>query len=113
MQTPTLDDPAFPVQSGDGDGQAAPRAADALARGMDAAASALHGRAETLPGGDKIVRAAHDAADAMETAAAYVREQDLKAMMADVRQMARRHPGATLLVAAAAGFLLARRFSHH
>ncbi len=44
----------------------------------------------------------------METAAGYVRDQDLRAMLSDIQQTAKRHPGATLLTAAAVGFLLAR-----
>ncbi|HET7810244.1 MAG TPA: hypothetical protein VFL16_06680 [Steroidobacteraceae bacterium] len=52
--------------------------------------------------------AAHATANALENAADYVRDQDIEAMIADVRDAAKRHPGAVLLAAAAAGFLLAR-----
>jgi hypothetical protein len=122
MQTPTSTDPGSAVSGGDGVSQTTSRAAeigrkapgaiddrrDALARGMDSAASSLREQAESLPGGEKVARAAHTAADAMETAAGYVRDQDLKAMLSDIQQTAKRHPGATLLTAAALGFLLAR-----
>ena len=81
---------------------------DTVARGMDSAASALHDRAEDLPGGEKVSAAAHATANALENAADYVRDQDIEAMIADVRDAAKRHPGAVLLAAAAAGFLLAR-----
>ena len=84
---------------------------DAVARGIDSAASSLHAKAESLPGGEKIVRAAHTAAEAMEKTAGYLRDQDLHDMLADVRQVVKRNPGATLLTAAAVGFLLARVFS--
>ena len=86
---------------------------DAVARGIDSAASSLHERAENLPGGEKVARAAHVTAEAMEKAAGYVRDQDIEAMIADVRKAAKKHPGAVLLAAAAAGFLLARALSRH
>lgn len=122
MQTPTSTDPGSSVPGGDGLSQSTSRAAeighmaadaiddkrDALARGIDSAASSLREKAESLPGGEKVVRAAHTTADALETAAGYVRDQDLKAMLSDIQQTARRHPGATLLTAGALGFLLAR-----
>ena len=82
-----------------------------LAEGLETAANSLHDRAESLPGGDKIVRAAETAAVAMDTAADYVRNQDMRAMMSDVRQIIRRHPGATLAIAAGLGFLLVRVLS--
>jgi len=114
MQTPTYSDPPQFTKSGDGspdpvtgDGR------ETIARGIDSAASSLHSRADNLPGGEKVARAAHTTADAMEKAADYVRDEDLDAMVEDVQQLVKRHPGATLLAAAAAGFLLARVFSRH
>jgi ElaB/YqjD/DUF883 family membrane-anchored ribosome-binding protein len=65
--------------------------------------------AERLPGGEKIVGAAEKAAHAMESAADYVRNEDWRVMLADVRQLARRNPGATLAIAAGIGFLLMRK----
>jgi len=81
---------------------------DTVASGIDSAASALHARAERLPGGEKIARGAHNTADALEKAADYVRDQDVKGMLSDVRQGIARHPGAALLAAAAVGFVIAR-----
>ena len=43
----------------------------------------------------------------------YVRGQDFGAMVEDLGRLARKHPGATLLTAAAVGFLLARSLSRH
>jgi hypothetical protein len=68
-------------------------------------------KAEQLPGGEKIVEAAHSAMEAMENATDYVREQDWREMMADARDLMKRHPGATLLTAVALGFVLARSIS--
>ena len=81
---------------------------DTVARGMDSAASSLHSTAERLPGGDRVTDAAHTAAYAMEEAADYLRDQDLSAMISDVRNTVTRHPGAALLIAGALGFVIAR-----
>jgi hypothetical protein len=119
-------DPEFPGDRGDG-ATATSRAAEighraaaaldekreSVARGFDAAASSLHARAENLPGGEKVARAARSTADAMERTADYVRDQDVEAMLSDVGQVVKRHPGAVLLAAAAIGFLLARSLSRH
>ena len=47
----------------------------------------------------------------MGTAAGYLRDNDLKSMLADVQQLVKRNPGPALLTAAALGFLMARTFS--
>jgi hypothetical protein len=114
METPTYKDPPVFTKAGDGspDSGSGDRREN-IARGMDSAASSLHARADTLPGGEKVARAAHTTADAMEKAADYVRDEDLDAMLEDAQQLVKRHPGATLLIAAAAGFLLARVFARH
>jgi ElaB/YqjD/DUF883 family membrane-anchored ribosome-binding protein len=83
----------------------------AAASGLESAASALRDKADTLPGGAKVASAAHATADAVGVAADYVRQNDLRAMMADVQQVVRNNPGPALLTAAALGFLLARTFS--
>jgi hypothetical protein len=106
--TPTPNDPEMPMQSGDGASAALDEKREALARGLDAAAAALEARIDSLPGGPKVARAAQSAAQAMEVAADYVREQDFEDMVSDVQEIAKRHPGASLLTAAALGFLLAR-----
>lgn len=86
---------------------------DAAASGMDSAASSLHAKADKLPGGEKVAGVAHTAANAMETAAGYVREHDVKSMLADVQKIVKDNPGPALLTAAALGFLLARTFSRN
>ncbi len=72
------------------------------------AASSLRQRADSLPGGEKLAAAAHTAANVMESTAAYFHGRGFEDMAADLKDMARRHPGATLLTAAALGFLLVR-----
>jgi hypothetical protein len=79
---------------------------------LDAAAS-LHEKADSLPGSEKVAAAAHTAANVMESGAEYFRDRDIEEMVADLKDIARRHPGATLLTAAALGFLLARTFARH
>jgi hydroxypyruvate isomerase len=122
MQTPTFTKTPLPLEGGDGISQGASRAAeigeraaaafddkrDAVARAIDAAASALHARVESLPGGPDVARAAQSTADTMEKAADYVRDQDLRGMLSDITRIAKRYPGATLLAATALGFLAIR-----
>ena len=83
----------------------------AAAGGLDSAASALHGKADSLPGGETVANAAHTAADALGSTADYIRENDLKAMMEDVQKLVKNNPGPALLTAAVLGFLVARTFS--
>ena len=122
MQTPTFTKTPLPLEGGDGISQGASRAAeigeraaaafddkrDAVARAIDAAASALQARVESLPGGPDVARAAQSTADTMEKAADYVRDQDLRGMFSDITRIAKRYPGATLLAATALGFLAIR-----
>src|SRR6188474_140656 len=84
---------------------------DAAASGLESAAGALHEKADTLPGGERVANAAHATANAVGVAADYVREKDVKAMLTDVQQLVKNNPGLALLSAAALGFLLARTFS--
>jgi ElaB/YqjD/DUF883 family membrane-anchored ribosome-binding protein len=83
----------------------------AAAGGLDSAASALHQKADKLPGGESVKGAAHTAADALSSTADYVRENDLKSMLADVQKLVKNNPGPALLTAAVLGFLVARTFS--
>jgi hypothetical protein len=83
----------------------------AASGGLDSAAAALEGKADSLPGGEKVADAAHVAADAVGTAADYVRDNNLKDMLADVRRIVKDNPGPALLAAAALGFLIARTLS--
>jgi ElaB/YqjD/DUF883 family membrane-anchored ribosome-binding protein len=125
MPTPTSIDPEFTSRAEDHGSQATSRTAEfgqraaaaidekreAVARGFDSAASSLHAKAESLPGGEKIASAARTTAEAMEKTADYVRDQDVEGMISDAGQVLKKHPGAVLLTAAAVGFLLARALS--
>jgi hypothetical protein len=98
-----------------GIGQAAAEKIDAnrssAASGLDSAASAIHGKADSLPGGESIKGAAHTVADVLSSTADYVRENDVKSMLADVQKIVKNNPGPALLTAAVLGFLVARTFS--
>jgi ElaB/YqjD/DUF883 family membrane-anchored ribosome-binding protein len=76
------------------------------AAGLSAAASALHDKADSLPGGDGVQDFAHATADRLSSTAMYVREHDMNRMMGDVEALVTRHPGPSLLAAAAFGFLI-------
>jgi ElaB/YqjD/DUF883 family membrane-anchored ribosome-binding protein len=107
MHTPTFD----PTSPAEGATSAMGGSKDTLARGIDSAAAKLREKADTLPGGERVSSAAYRAADVMETAADYVGERDIREMLAEMGQLVKKHPGATLLTAAAAGFLLAHALS--
>lgn len=125
MPTSTLTDFPPTANGGNADSESTSRAAefgqraaaaiddkrDTLARGIESAASTLRDNADSLPGGEKVVSAAYTAADAMEGAADYVRDQDLRGALSDIKDIVKKHPGATLLTAAAVGFLVARSFT--
>lgn len=81
-------------------------AADAL----ETAASTIHEKAESLPGGESVKNVAHSAADKLQSTAGYIRETDVRAMLSDVEDLVKRNPGPALLIAAAIGFLIGRAF---
>jgi hypothetical protein len=126
MATPNSNSPGEPTSAPGGFTQSAGRASGlgqaaadkidanrgAAAVGLDSAAAALHEKADSLPG-EKIGTAAHVAADAIGSAADYVRENDLQSMIAGVRKLVKNNPGPALLTAAVLGFLIARTFSRN
>ena len=81
------------------------------ADGLDTAASAIHERADDLPGGDTVREFARATANRLNTSADYVRSHDAKRMMADVESFVKSNPGPALAVAATFGFLLGRALS--
>ena len=78
---------------------------------LEGVASTLEEKAEGLPGGEKVASLARDTADKVEATAQYVRKHDVQDMMADLENLVRRHPGQSLVAAAAVGFLLGRAFT--
>jgi ElaB/YqjD/DUF883 family membrane-anchored ribosome-binding protein len=86
---------------------------DAAAYGLQRAATSLHENADSIPGGEKISSLAHAAADKLSSTADYVREHDVKRMMADVETLVKQNPGPSLVAAAVVGFLVGRAFTRH
>jgi ElaB/YqjD/DUF883 family membrane-anchored ribosome-binding protein len=76
------------------------------AAGLERAASTLHEKAASIPGGPRTEKAAHRFADGMEATAAYLREHEFADMRDDLINVCRRHPTQALISAAAFGFLL-------
>ena len=83
---------------------------ETAARGLDTAADVLHDKAGSLPGGETMANLAHSTADKLSSTAEYVRDHDVKKMMADLEQMVKNNPGPSLLAAAVIGFLAGRAF---
>lgn len=81
---------------------------DTVAGGLDTVATQLRDRAETIPGGERTTQLATTAADKIETASSYLRENEVSDMMSDVERFVRQRPTESLVIALAAGFLLGR-----
>jgi hypothetical protein len=81
------------------------------AAGLESAGTSLHARADSLPGGPKVTRAAHATADTLNHTAQYLREHDVASMLTDAKRLVKNNPGTALLGAAILGFVLARTLS--
>ena len=96
--------------------QAAGAVEDAANQGLDRAAGAAQGMADTLrqqaPNlpGDRTTELAYQAAGGLERGAEYLRETDLASMRGDLEDLIRRHPTQSLMIGLAVGFLVARAF---
>ena len=80
------------------------------ARVLANAASTIHDGAPRLPGGEGVARWAEAAADEIDATAQYVRGHNAHQMLADLKQVVRRNPGAWVLGAAVVGVLVGRGF---
>lgn len=78
------------------------------ADGLDSTASAIHNRAEDLPGGKSVQHFAHTTADRLEKGADYVRTRDARQMVADAESFIKNNPGPALMIAGALGFIVGR-----
>jgi len=97
--------------------QAATAVGEKADQGIDKAADAAQGladtlreKATTLPGGEKTTDLAYQAASGLERGADYLRDKDVDAMRGDLEDLIRRYPTQSIIVGLAAGFLLARAF---
>ena len=75
---------------------------------LDRTASTIHEKAESVPGGPKLVDLAHTVADGMESTASYLRGHDFSAMGKDLMGVCRRYPTQSVVAALAVGFLIGR-----
>ncbi|HEY7391043.1 MAG TPA: hypothetical protein VH640_21175 [Bryobacteraceae bacterium] len=75
---------------------------------LEGAASVLHNRADSLPGGERVANLAHAAAGKMQATADYVRQHNVKDMMDDLNGFVRKHPVQSMFAAVVAGFLVGR-----
>jgi len=75
---------------------------------LETAAGKMHETADA--GAQKLSSAMHSAAEGVQNTATYLRDHDARQMMGDVENVVRKHPGQSLLVAAAVGFLVGRAF---
>jgi ElaB/YqjD/DUF883 family membrane-anchored ribosome-binding protein len=78
---------------------------------LESTASALHAKADELPGGEFVRNAAHTAAEAMRSTASRIRETDVSGMIGGVQRLVRNNPGISLLIAASLGFVAGRALS--
>lgn len=81
---------------------------DAAASRLDTVAAELREHAEALPGGKPVHEAARMTAEHLGNTAEYVRDTDMRSMLADFEGVVRRNPGASLLVAVGLGFVVGR-----
>jgi DNA-directed RNA polymerase specialized sigma54-like protein len=81
---------------------------DRAAEATQGLADTLHRQADSLPGGGRTTKLAHQAAGGLERSAEYLREKDLADLPQDLENMIRRYPTQSLAVGVAVGFLLAR-----
>lgn len=102
---------AIPSQPADASSRVQEKASGALHSGRIAIADGLDGAAARLnESGDRVAGAAHDAADKLEVSASYVRKNDRNAMLRDMQDIVKAHPGKVVLGAVVLGFLAGRAF---
>jgi len=84
-------------------------AREALHRGRLNTAKALDSAARGIDAGtDSVSRAGHGAADKVGASAQYVRSHGARELVSDIEALVKRHPGKSLLVVAALGFMAGR-----
>jgi hypothetical protein len=84
---------------------------DGAAAGLENGGTSLHAKAQSLPGGPRVARTAHAAANTLSRTAEYIRKHDAAGMMADAKRVVKDNPAFALLGAAIIGFALARMWS--
>jgi len=102
---------SIPSHLADASSRLQDKASGALHNGRIAVADGLDGAAARLnDGGDRVAGAAHDAADKLEVSANYVRKNNRGAMLRDMQDIVKAHPGKVVIGAVVLGFLAGRAF---
>ncbi len=83
-----------------------------VAEALHQASDKLDQAAQNIPA-DPVRRAARSAADRLERGARYVEEHDTSEMAGDLMRVVKRHPVPSMIIAACAGFILARSIRRH
>lgn len=78
-----------------------------VAGAIDSAADRLHDKADAMHHG-RIATIADRTANALDATGRYVREFEARDVMEDLGNLAKRHPGKSMLAAVALGFLFGR-----
>jgi hypothetical protein len=81
---------------------------ESAAETLDRAASTMHEKADSVPGGARVANLTHSLADGMESTASYLRGHDFSDMGKDLMDVCRRYPTQSFLAALAVGFLIGR-----
>jgi hypothetical protein len=81
----------------------------AAADGLKGAARGLHRRADAITeSAERVSAVTHKVADKVESASRYVRQNDGRDMLSDVKEIVRKRPTASILAALTVGYLAAR-----
>jgi ElaB/YqjD/DUF883 family membrane-anchored ribosome-binding protein len=83
------------------------------ARILANAASTVHDGVTRLPAGEGVTRFAAAAAEEIDGTARYVREHTTHQMLADLKEVVRRHPAASVVGAVVVGVLVGRGLRKH
>ena len=83
---------------------------ETVANAIDHAATRLHDKADSMNGG-RIAGLADRTASALDSTGRYLREMESRDVLVDLGEIAKRHPGKSLLAAIAVGFLVGRSLS--
>lgn len=78
---------------------------DAAANALHNASESLHAQADRLAAGSGL---AHSAAEGLDAAAGFMAEHDASEMAAEAGSFLRRHPGMSVMIGIAAGFMIGR-----
>lgn len=77
---------------------------------LDRAADRLHEKADNMQGG-RLAGLTNRTANALDATGRYLRDVEARDVVADLGEVAKRHPGKSLIAAVALGFLFGRALS--